>query len=394
MRKGLTLSELAETLDYQQENKRDFIVSTEVMSVAPPTSNDPFLLEFADTSRRKSRKFAYPMSRHTLTQVAQHTKVPITLIDTMSSGTLREREAIANLMQVRLREHPAQRTVRTLTNRDTGISYARAFMSDRYRALDNYDLTQAILPIVAEFKGSLVVESADVTETKLYIKLRYPEMQYDISQKRKVNDIIEAGVIISNSEVGAGALNILPFLLRLICMNGATVNEHASRKAHVGRKQGDDLWDMNSAYELFTDQTKALDDAAFFAKVTDTVRGVLSNEKLFEKIVSTFAATQNIKIKGHVEAVVQEVAKKYTLNVDESQNVLKYLIKGGDLTQFGLINAVTRLAKDPKRKMSYDRASELESIGGKIIELGPSEWSVIGNAKRTKTKEVAPRRSI
>ena len=51
--------------------------------------------------------------------------------------------------------------------------------------------------------------------------------------------------------------------------------------------------------------------------------------------------------------------------------MLKHLIQGGDLSAWGLGNAVTRAAQDVA---SYDRATEMESIGGKVIELSPAEW--------------------
>jgi hypothetical protein len=50
---------------------------------------------------------------------------------------------------------------------------------------------------------------------------------------------------------------------------------------------------------------------------------------------------------------------------------MRHLIEGGDLSAWGLGNAITRSAQDVD---SYDRATELEAVGGKVIELSPSEW--------------------
>ena len=57
--------------------------------------------------------------------------------------------------------------------------------------------------------------------------------------------------------------------------------------------------------------------------------------------------------------------------------MLRYLIEGGDLSQFGLHNAVTRMSQDVE---DYDRASDLERVGGKIIELSATEWKTIAEA--------------
>ena len=50
------------------------------------------------------------------------------------------------------------------------------------------------------------------------------------------------------------------------------------------------------------------------------------------------------------------------------------LIDGGDLSAWGLVNAVTSLAH---KATSYDRAVELESAGGALIDLPSQEWKRI-----------------
>ena len=57
---------------------------------------------------------------------------------------------------------------------------------------------------------------------------------------------------------------------------------------------------------------------------------------------------------------------------DEKDAILEHFVSGGDLSKFGLLNAVTRTAQDVE---SYDRAIELERIGGRILELAPTEWT-------------------
>ena len=56
-------------------------------------------------------------------------------------------------------------------------------------------------------------------------------MQAEVSP----GDIVQAGVIISNSEVGLGSVSIQPLIYRLVCSNGMVVNEAAARRNHVGR---------------------------------------------------------------------------------------------------------------------------------------------------------------
>ena len=52
-------------------------------------------------------------------------------------------------------------------------------------------------------------------------------------------------------------------------------------------------------------------------------------------------------------------------------------VAGGDLSAYGVVNAVTHSAEDVE---DYDRATEFEALGGKLIELSSSEWKEIAEA--------------
>jgi hypothetical protein len=72
-----------------------------------------------------------------------------------------------------------------------------------------------------------------------------------------------------------------------------------------------------------------------------------------------------------VAKAVEVLGNRLSLTQDEQSSVLRHLIEGGDLSQYGLINAVTRTAEDAK---SYDRATELEMAGAVVLDLKPTEW--------------------
>ncbi len=67
-----------------------------------------------------------------------------------------------------------------------------------------------------------------------------------------------------------------------------------------------------------------------------------------------------------VPAVVKLASKEFHITDSESTGVLQRLIESNDLTLYGLSNAVTRHSQDVE---SYDRASELESIGYSILTM-------------------------
>jgi hypothetical protein len=47
----------------------------------------------------------------------------------------------------------------------------RAFLSDRYRRLDNYDLAEAVLPILVEMGEGIRIVSTELTDSRMYIKV-------------------------------------------------------------------------------------------------------------------------------------------------------------------------------------------------------------------------------
>jgi len=82
-------------------------------------------------------------------------------------------------------------------------------------------------------------------------------------------------------------------------------------------------------------------------------------------------------IKGDPTKVVEVFGKKVGLNEGERGGLLKHLVGSGEMTRYGLQWAVTRLAGDVE---SYDRASELERLGGQVIELAANDWERISMA--------------
>jgi hypothetical protein len=115
------------------------------------------------------------------------------------------------------------------------------------------------------------------------------------------------------------------------------------------------------------------DDRAFFLKVHHAV-GAMFNAERFNKRLDLYREARTPAIDADPVAVVEVAAKRFDLNDTERTSVLQHLIRGGDLSQWGLANAVTRAAQDSE---SYDRATELEAAGGREIELAPSDWRVL-----------------
>jgi hypothetical protein len=144
-------------------------------------------------------------------------------------------------------------------------------------------------------------------------------------------------------------------------------------KYHLGRVAGEG----KDAMEFFKDETLRADDRAFMMKLADVVSGA-ANQVKFNTLVDRISESTDNEIEGDPVKVVEVVQKRFNLSDFEKSGVMQKLIKGGDLTQYGLSNAVTAMSSDVE---DYDRASDLERLGGQIIELPKSDWHTISMAK-------------
>ena len=182
-------------------------------------------------------------------------------------------------------------------------------------------------------------------------------------------DIVQSGVIISNSEVGLGSVNIQPLVYRLVCSNGMVVNDAQTRRTHIGRVN-----EADENFQLFSQETLAADDHAFAMKIKDTVMAAV-DETRFTRVVGMMREATTVQMNTtDIPSVVRLASKDFNITEEESTGVLQRLIEGKDLTLYGLSNAVTRFSQDVD---SYDRATALEGIGYNILSMPRQQWNRI-----------------
>ena len=358
MKQGRQLVDLAMEIQRQANAKADFVADTRKLEFVPNGHGPRLAIE--------GHGF-YDITGHAHRQVGERVGIPAKYYDRMLADAPELLMANVNHW---FAHNPEQRMVRTL---DGG---ARAFLSDRYRPLDNFDLAEIVLPALNDVGAD--VESCEITGTKMYIKGVVPSRTVSIPPPSTGNGYgpgyrhevaIAPGIVISNSEVGVGALAIQPAVHFLACTNMAVWAQHALRKYHVGRS----LVDGNEEVcRFFTDRTRELTDAALWAQVRDLAVGALKGD-VFEAIVQDIRASREESI-TEVAPTVERLGERKGLAAHEQAGVLNHLIQGGDLSKFGLSNAVTRFSQDVE---SYDRASQLEQLGGEVITLPQSEWALI-----------------
>lgn len=360
MKTGKSLAELAAEITRQAQSKRDFIADSRALTMAPDAR-----LELHQNGNGVIETLPLKPLAHR--QLGERIGIPAKYYDRM---LVEQPDLLATNVNTWLHKNPEKRMVRALDGQ------VRAFLSDRFRPLENVDLAEAVLPVIRDLNVEIV--SAEITDTKFYLKAVDPSITKDVPTGRKLGDgthvffdTVCPAIVISNSEVGCGALSIETAIWTKVCTNLAVIS-HAIRKYHVGAKA--EITD--EVYALLTDKTRLLTDAAVWSQVRDVVKAAFDAAR-FQAITEKLAGLSEQKIDGDLIRVVEVAAREFQLSETERGGVLNHLIQGGDLSRYGFMNAITRFAGDVD---DYDRSSELEKLGGNIIELEQNQWARIAEA--------------
>jgi hypothetical protein len=347
MKAGKTIENLLAELRRQLASKRDLIVPSPLMSYA---TNEHHVSQ-VHLHMGSGLTEEYGITDLAQRQLADKLKIPYAYFARMRDE---ESELLDVNVNTWLQKSEEPRLVRTLDDR------VRAVLSNRYRRLDNFDLAQTVLPILEKIPGCRI-ESAELTETKMYIKAVSEQVEYEV----KPGDFVSSGVVVANSEVGAGSLSIQQLIYRKICSNGAIAPDAGLRKTHLGKLlQADE-----DGLVIFKEDTLTAEDAAFYLKVRDVVEHCVSAATL-EVVGEKMRKATGIKITGNPVKSIEVLAQKHMLTEEERAGILRHFIEGADLSLFGVMNAFTGYSQEI---VDYDRATDFEVLGGKLLELTSKE---------------------
>jgi len=356
MKTGRTLQSFAEELDRQQRAKRDLLVETTTMKISP--SSNSLLLEYGPSTTAPDGFIeSFGINEIAHRQIGEHLGIPAKYYDKMRSEYP---ELLAQNVNGWFEQTPSRRMIRTLDGT------TRAFLSDKYRRIDNFEVAETVFPIIQSMKDA-TIESCEVTDAKMYLKVVNPRLTAEVVP----GDVVQAGILITNSETGQGSVSVSPLIYRLVCSNGMIVPDSALRKYHVGRVN-----EATDNFDIYRNETIEADDKAFLMKIEDTVRTVVDNTR-FNAIVEKMRGSKDMKMNArNVPSIVELTTKEYGITQNDGDGILGHLIQGGDLSLYGLANAVTRHSQDVQ---SYDHATELEAKGWKIMTMSPTFWRSINS---------------
>ena len=363
MKTGKTLVQLAQELTRIKETAKDYVVPVEKLKAVVKFDNDgekpreSVALEFVNGHTN-----TLGLTNWSSGQLATFTDIPKQYFDRIK--TENPSLAVKNINHGLERSSNDSRMIRTLDGNVRGL------LSSKYRILDSYDMLETILPVASD--QGLEVVSSEITDKRLFIKLLSPKLITEV----KKGDAVQYGLTISTSDVGAGSVRVEPLIYRLVCSNGMISNT-AIRKYHVGRSQSE-----NDVFEILSDKTKEISDAAFWMQVKDIVLASLKTEN-FEKQVDRLRLAAEMPIKNFDLPEVVELTMRATGLTGENKknSILAALASGNEgagLTQWGLVNSFTRAAQGDE--FDYETSIEMERAAGQIIELPRKDWARIADA--------------
>ncbi|RSN76255.1 DUF932 domain-containing protein [Candidatus Methanodesulfokora washburnensis] len=327
----MNLVDLVRELERQKRNRLDLIVESTTLK-AVPDEGDGIRLEIPEYGE-------FPLTEWAHGQLADKLEIPRRYYERMRNSG--KSELLAENVNAWLGERE-RRLIRILDGR------IRAILSDRYRMMDNYDL---IFLALDEFKKKETVEiyRIDLTETMLYLKA----VDRTLAESIREGDVVHGGIIIRNSEVGASALRIEPFILRRVCGNGLILQQ-SLKKIHLGRETLE-IGEINWSHE-----TRELEDRAIWAKIRDIIRATF-DKQIFQSWVKKLRESTQVKIEKPIEAV-ENIVGHLNLSEEQKQRLLMHF---SEPTKYGLINAVANLAGELK---DVEEQVKLEEFAGEMLE--------------------------
>ena len=230
--------------------------------------------------------------------------------------------------------------IRMRINED-GTGFIRGFLSDKYSILDNIQVFESLEKVLQQ-SPTANLASFYIDDKRAHMRITFPDLTADfgISTEGK-HDVLQVGVDIVNSEVGASSLRVTPLVYRLVCLNGLkawSADGDPFVQRHIYLTSNELFGRMNTA-------------------IVDAIKGG-------DEMLETLNNVRKIKVENPLE-VIEELAKKqmYSQNLID-QAKANFMIEPEN-SLYGVVNAFTRTARD----LPNERRLEVEAYAGEILKL-------------------------
>ena len=336
MKKGQEIKQMISDIQEDHINKRDYLVDLHSLKVKESFSVFPNL-------ENNTGAFCYNLTDHSLNQLSGKLEIGTQYINKCLPVS---QKLVADNLNFWISERK-NRDLMVRTYQSETKNYVRAVMTNRYKIVDAHHIMEPILNKVmdlgAEFKYSYY------DGDKLNITVLLPKLEGEVEK----DDIVQAGITITNSEIGNGGLLVQPFVYRLVCTNGMVAPRYLNRffTRHVGKividLENDEQW-----ITIIDKMQKQIE--------------LVSNPEVFQENLQKLKQATTEKITSHK---IVELTKRQGLSELETKEVFQrldhYIGDTFTTSKYNVANAITNIAND--EDISHQRARFLQELGGLVI---------------------------
>tara|TARA_R110002020_G_scaffold353089_5_gene566093 strand:+ start:1486 stop:2526 length:1041 start_codon:yes stop_codon:yes gene_type:complete len=236
-------------------------------------------------------------------------------------------------------------------NWNSTVKKARGLVSNRYKIMDNAEILEGLQYMIDDTDVVSCYNSSEITQ----IKMTFPRLEAEIRK----GDIVKGGLVLRNSELGFSSITATAFIYRLACLNGMVMPNvlAVNRKYHIGKKISDISYELPE--ELISQLAGMILD--------------LQNQTNFSKTINGLKNATIMKIQKMDYVRLQN---DWNITQVESDAIKENLEAEGDMSKYGLIQAITATAK---KINNIQRNIHLERVGGKLLSMPMQQWSELAS---------------
>jgi len=309
-----------------------------------------------------------------LQQIASKSEIDIRTVRRLRDKYPSELDTVINAIW---QKEPKGVMLRTFVDTDnatggssnTGV--LRALTSSSYKVFDNEDVLQTTLPQLMNSEANWQVVNGTVTDQRMYLRLK-SLTQVD---EAAVGDTMANGLLISNSEVGMGSVNVQQLIYTLACLNGMQT-ENKSRSTHVTSSRGTDTW------SILTNEAKQADNQALSLKLRDVVTN-FADRSTFDRVIEQMKIAHAEKVDAPLPQAVDTLCGILKLPKSDNNKILDGLMatlqqsgyNHGSPSRATFVNAVTAVGNQDSTL--EDNREDWSRLGGKVLNLPASQWHAV-----------------
>jgi hypothetical protein len=234
-------------------------------------------------------------------------------------------------------------------------SEVRGILSDQYRRLNSEMIIMSFLEMALSQGASLC--DGYMNDTKIWIETLMPNI-FEIPTEKNGIRYLAFGSRISSSDYGNGALELRPYIIEGVCLNGM-VRESVMKVVHLGSRLPDNL--------ALSERTYQLDTETQSSAVRDLTKGIFSRQAIEER---AFEIQRASDMEVDLVQELKGLFKSSYLHKDEVTQIEKVFMNGnpddgiqGQNTLLKLVNGITAHA----RTLTPERNRELQELAGNLM---------------------------